>query len=242
MRNEIIRTFPEPPAKIYIEVFGGAGWVLFGKDKTPGQIEIFNDVNSDLIKLFRCVKYHESELCRELAITIQSREMFNDFFQQLKSPGLTELQRAAMYFYLIKNSFGCNVRNFATRKKDISSALEKLPKIQERLRGVVIENRDFEKILSQYDSERSLFFLDPPYYEAEDCYKDKFTLEDHYRLKNALDKVEGKFILTYNDDLFIRQLYCDYYIRGISRNSTLAAKSNNAEQYFELIITNFSQD
>ena len=40
------------PAKYdrYIEVFGGGGWVLFGKEPDKGVMEVFNDYNADLIK------------------------------------------------------------------------------------------------------------------------------------------------------------------------------------------------
>ena len=56
LRKEIIARFPEEYGR-YVEVFGGAGWVLFGLDPKPGRMEVYNDANSDLVNLFRCVKY-----------------------------------------------------------------------------------------------------------------------------------------------------------------------------------------
>lgn len=65
LRKAIMERFPEDGYTRYIEVFGGAGWVLFGKE--PGKkLEVFNDVNSDLINLYRCIKYHREALQKEL--------------------------------------------------------------------------------------------------------------------------------------------------------------------------------
>ena len=59
------------------------------------------------------------------------------------------------------------------------------------------------------------------------------------RLKSCLDNIKGKFILSYNDDEFIRELYKDYNIIGVERNNTLAANTTNSEKFKELIIKNY---
>ena len=100
LRKKIISQFPENYGR-YIEVFGGAGWVMFGMEQ-PAPLEVFNDKNSDLINLYRCVKYHCDELQKELHFMLNSREQFKDFKQQIVAGGLTDIQRAARYFILIK--------------------------------------------------------------------------------------------------------------------------------------------
>ena len=66
-----------------------------------------------------------------------------------------------------------------------------------RLSKVIIENKDFEKLIRQYDRPVSFFYLDPPYYETEKYYKnvgeDGFRKEDHIRLRDTLMTIEGKF-------------------------------------------------
>ena len=60
----------------YIEVFGGGGWVLFGKppDKC---MEVYNDFNSNLANLFYCVKERPMALLRELSfLPLNSRDEF----------------------------------------------------------------------------------------------------------------------------------------------------------------------
>lgn len=243
LRDVIISYFPETPPARYIEVFGGAGWIMFRKERTKGQLEVFNDIDSNLINLYRCIKFHPDELRRELQGILSSRELLYDFKEQAGMRGMTDIQRAARYFYLIKISFGCKKETFATRPKRLDRTLDRFDEIQERLTGVLIENRDFEDLIKLYDTEGALFYLDPPYHTTEKYYKGSdggfFTAEDHKRLKNCLDNIKGKFILSYNDDEFIRELYKDYNIAGVERNNTLAANSINSEKFKELIIENY---
>lgn len=151
---------------------------------------------------------------------------------------MTDIQRAAAFFCRIKLSFGTNLRSFGVRPKDMQKAAEYLQEVSKRLRRVVIENADFEKLLKTYDREKALFYLDPPYYEAEKYYSDRFQPEDHVRLKNALSNIKGKFILSYNDCPEIRELYKGYTITEVDRQDNLVTKTN-PRRYKELIIRNY---
>lgn len=236
LRNEIVKYFPEEFDR-YIEVFGGAGWVLFYKDK-HAELEIFNDYNDNLINLYRCVKFHCGELQRELDYMLISRKQFFDAKNQLNSSGLTDIQRAARYFLLIKLSFGANKKSFGTNRKNLHNSVETLQAVSKRLKSVVIENRDFESIIKTYDRANALLYLDPPYYETEKYYDGLFTEKDHLRLFNCLENIKGKFILSYNDCDFIRDLYKEYEIIEVSRNHNLKAKTESS-RYNELIIKNY---
>ena len=77
LRKAIMERFPEEDFDRYIEVFGGAGWVLFGKE-VGKELEVFNDADSNLINLYRCIKYHREELQKELKWLAVSREQFFD--------------------------------------------------------------------------------------------------------------------------------------------------------------------
>ncbi len=70
----------------YIEVFGGAAWVMFYRDKYAA-IEVYNDYNSDLTNLFRCVKYHGPELQRELEWVMNSRKYLRTISLKYKLEG-----------------------------------------------------------------------------------------------------------------------------------------------------------
>lgn len=142
LRKEIIELFPQEGVGRYIEVFFGAGWVFFGREKQPGQLEVINDRDGQIVNLFRCIKYHRAALQEELEWLVSAREIFFAAMAQLHTDGLTDIQRAARFFYLLKNSFGCDKRTFATSGKSVINSIEYLEQVQKRLKGVVIENRD----------------------------------------------------------------------------------------------------
>lgn len=56
LRKAILERFPTDEVGRYVEVFGGAAWVLFAKEKKANQLEVYNDINSNLVNLFRCVE------------------------------------------------------------------------------------------------------------------------------------------------------------------------------------------
>ncbi len=91
LRDAVIARFPDKFER-YVEVFGGAAWVLFRKDQ-HAKIEVYNDADSNLVNLFRCVKYHPAELQRELSLLINSRETFADYRSQHNVSGMTDIQR-----------------------------------------------------------------------------------------------------------------------------------------------------
>lgn len=239
LRKAILERFPSDEVGRYIEVFGGAGWVLFGKEKIPGQLEVYNDLNGNLVNLFRCVKYHCGEVQKELEWLLTSREQFFDCLAQLDVRGLTDIQRAARFFYSVKISFGCDQRTYATSAKSIDNAAEYLEKVKLRLKGVNIEHRDFEPLIKTYDRKNALFYLDPPYVGTEGYYDCSFGADDHQRLRTILEGIKGRFILSYNDCPMVRELYAGYRIEDISRAATLAGNGNNKEQFAEVIIRNF---
>ena len=236
LRKQIIAEFPKEYER-YIEVFGGAGWVMFGLDNIPN-LEVFNDINKDLINLYRCIKYHPQELQKELQFATVSRELFNNYKSQLNVDGLTDIQRAARYFIVIKTSFGGNREHFWCSKKNLFSGVEYFSDIHIRLKKTVIENKDFEGIIKTYDRDNALFYCDPPYFGTEKYYKDDFR-DKHISLFNALSKIKGKFILSYNDCEYIRNLYREYNIISVDRSNNLKTKNGIAGKYSELIIKNY---
>lgn len=236
LKKRIIEQFPESFDR-YIEVFGGAGWVLFGREKHAA-MEVFNDINGNLINLYRCVKYHPEALQKELEWFLISREQFFDCVSQSEVRGMTDIQRAARFYCRIKLSFGSDLRSFGVRPRDMEATVSYLQEVSKRLNRVVIENVDFGRLIKTYDRESALFYCDPPYYEAEKYYPDRFQPEDHLRLEECLAGIKGRFILSYNDCPEIRQLYQGYTVIEADRQDNLVAKTN-PRRYKELIIKNY---
>lgn len=108
--------------------------------------------------------------------------------------------------------------------------------MQNRLKSasVVIEHKDFENLIKVYDRPNALFYCDPPYHNTEKYYDVAFGEADHIRLRDTLAAIKGKFLLSYNDDEFIRELYRDFKIEAVERQNNLASG-----KFRELIITNY---
>lgn len=232
LKKIIIDSFPEDKSyNRFIDVFGGGGSILFAKDKHAG-LEIYNDANGNLVNFFRCLKHHRQELQREIRYYLNSREMFWDCRQNIDMSGFTDIQRAAMFYVLIKISFGADIRSFGCNKNKLDTDI--FENIEKRLDGVVIENKDFENLIKVYDRDKALFYCDPPYHKTERHYTIKFTDEDHKRLCETLHNIKGRFVLSYNDDDYIRELYKDCSIMAVERNNSLSQG-----KFKEVIIKNF---
>lgn len=109
-----------------------------------------------------------------------------------------------------------------------------------RLQKVVIENKDFEKLISQQDSEVSFFYCDPPYFNTESYYENVgFGTADHERLRNVLSGISGKFMVSYNDCPEIRSLYegCEMY--AYERLNNIRQRFDGGSMFGELLIANY---
>lgn len=237
LRNRVMEQFPEAGTyDRYVEVFGGAGWVLFARDR-HAPLEVYNDLNGELVNLFRIVKFHPEALQSELDWVLTSREQFFDCRENVR--GLTDVQRAARFFIVIRESFGADCKSFKVRADDIPKAVAYLKTVSERLRHVAIENVDFEQLIRTYDRPSTLFYADPPYYGAESYYAVEFNARSHKRLRETLGRIKGRFVLSYNDCAEIRELYDGFTILEVDRFDNLASKDGAGHRYKELIIKNF---
>lgn len=241
LRDEILARFPRN-YKRYIEVFGGAGWVLF--HKPPGNdFEVFNDFNGNLVNLYRCVREQPEALRNELRYMLNSRLDFEYMKGMLHSQAvLPDVRRAAYYYALIRYSYAAGTSTFGSQPHAMWNNFPLIESAAGRLQKVVIENKDCVKLIRQYNRPESFFYCDPPYYNADQYYEavssDGF---DHAGLADALLGIKGKFLLSYNDCPEIRALYDrpGIVVEGISRLSNIAQRYENGKQYPELLISNY---
>ena len=241
LRDEILARFPRN-YKRYIEVFGGAGWVLF--HKPPGNdFEVFNDFNGNLVNLYRCVREQPEALRDELRYMLNSRLDFEYMKGMLHSQAiLPDVRRAAYYYALIRYSYAAGTSTFGSQPHAMWNNFPLIESAAGRLQKVVIENKDCVKLIRQYDRPESFFYCDPPYYNADQYYEAVSTDGfDHTGLADALLGIKGKFLLSYNDCPEIRALYArpGIVVEGISRLSNIAQRYENGKQYPELLISNY---
>jgi DNA adenine methylase len=192
------------------------------------------------------VKYHPNALKEELQYLLGSREMF---FQLMNSSFLTDVQKAAQFFFLITRSFGGKGSTFGCVKKANGGACKslrnynlKIDAIHERLDRVMIEHRDFEKLIKQYDFEDAFFYCDPPYtcgcgYEVTST-----TDFDHERLCETLKNIKGRFLLSYDDSPKVRELYKGFEMIEIERQNGINNRQGTEREnkvFKELLIANY---
>ena len=243
LRDIIVQLFPLHYER-YIEVFGGGGWVLFHKN--PNDFEVYNDFNSLLVNLYRCVREHPRELMEALRYVLNSREDF-EYVRKILAIDSTasDVQRAAWFYQIIRHSYASGLTSYGAQPHDLWADFPLIEQAYRRLAKVVVENRDFEQLIRQYDRPESFFYLDPPYYGAEGYYKNVgekgFTLVDHLRLWDILLRVKGKFLLSYNDHPVIRALYNvpGFHIIEVTRLNNIRQKYEANCQYPELLIGNY---
>ena len=243
LRDAVLARFP-PYYERYIEVFGGAGWILFHKPPDM-DFEVYNDFNSNLVNLYRCVRNNPNKLKYKLRYVLNSREDF-DWISMLHKkqlfPKLRDYDRAAKFYQLVRYSYASGLDSFGSQPHSIWSDFPMIDMAARRLQKVIIENKDFEKLIRQYDRPVSFFYCDPPYFATESYYKDVgFTTKDHIRLRNTLLECKGKFLVSYNDCPEIRALWDKpgIKIESISRINNLAQRYDNGCMYEEVLISNY---
>lgn len=204
-----------PRHLIYVEVFGGAAALLFAKP--PSKVEVYNDIDSNVVNFFRVLRDKFDEFYKRVLLTPYSREEFYFCRDNLNEDGIDDVERARMFFVLSRQSYGGNLRSWGYTFKVACSkgarvissylaAIDLLPEISQRLMMVQIENRDFREIIRIYDSEDTFFYLDPPYVlssrrDGKAIYKHEMTDDDHRQLVEILLGIKGKFMLSgyYNE-------------------------------------------
>ncbi len=239
LSKTIIELIPEH--KTYCEVFAGAGWVFFRKDES--KYEVINDLDSDLISFYRVLQFHLEEFLKQFKWLLASREWFKDWKNQQKAGGLTDIQRAARYYYLQRLSFGGKVKGrvFGTGaetlpKINLLRMEEELSQVHLRCARVTIENLPYQEILKRYDKPKTFFYLDPPYWKAP-CYEHNMeSLDDFREMAELLGNIKGKFILSINDLPEIREVFKGFHIRPVTLGYSLARKEATVGK--ELLVAN----
>ena len=200
-----------PQHQCYCEVFSGAAWLLFRKEES--EVEIINDINSDLVTLYRVIKHHLEEFIRYLKWILVAREEFNRF--KIENPeSLTDIQKAVRFYYLLKAGYASRIENpsfsISTLRKSNFNLLrveEELSAAHLRLSRVYIENMNYKGLIERFDKPHTFFYIDPPYYDCEDYYgKGIFSKDDFKVLAGLLASVQGKFIMSIKDTSEIREL------------------------------------
>lgn len=238
---EIVRRMPAHHT--YCEPFCGAAWVFFHKPES--RVEVLNDINGDLVNLFRCIKHHLTALVEQLKWMLVAREQF-DIFMATPADALTDIQRAARFYYLNKTAFGAKVRGQTFGLAVMQPPRLNLLRIEEefsaahlRLHRVQIECRPYGQVIERMDRPETLFYLDPPYWDCERDYGDGiFGKADFVALAGQLTGIKGKFILSLNDTPGVRETFAAFRIEPVK--TTYSINKGATQRVGEVLVSNFA--
>lgn len=210
LAKHILPVIHATPHRTYVEPFAGGAAILFMRDPAP--VEVINDLHGELVRLYRCVQHHLEELLRQFKWALVSREMFR-WAQLQHTDTLTDIQRAARFYYLQRLAFGGKVsgQSFGTTattppRINLLRLEEELSAAHLRLSRVTIENLPWQDVVRRYDKPETLFFLDPPYWQTEG-YGVGFDMDQHQQIAEAMMTMQGKALLTINDHPDMRAVY-----------------------------------
>ena len=240
LAKHLLPLFPEHGC--YVELFAGGAALFFLRD-TPARCEVLNDINGDLVNLYHVVQHHFDEFVRQFAWLFSSRQTFVQL--QAQPPAtLTDIQRAARFFYLQHNAFGAKVtgQTFGTETTgkawNATTVAQKLQTVQERLGGVFVENGTWQSCLKRYDRAHTFFYADPPYWQTAD-YGLGFDWSEYEQLAQAMRTMQGKMMLSINDHPDIRALFAEFRIERLELAYSVGREHQSRGKSGELVIMNY---
>ena len=229
-----------PVHTCYVEPFCGAAAIFFLKE--PSKVEVLNDINLELVTLFRVVQHHLEEFVRHFKWALVSREIYK-WLQDTPPETLTDIQRAARFYYLQRTSFGGKVQgqSFGTGTTrppglNLLRIEEDLSAFHLRLNQVYIERLDWRACVEKYDRPHALFYFDPPYYGTEG-YGVPFALDEYDRMADAVRSMQGRAVVSVNDIPEMRKAFKGTPMKTVEINYTVGTRSGKAAPRRELTIT-----
>ena len=219
-----VRTFPYPGSKqrysdwiidhlpdhtCYVEPFGGAAGVLVNKE--PSQIEVYNDIDGDLVHFFEVLRERPGELKEWLERVPYARELYEEWATEYYDgyrPN-DDIERAGRWFWLRYTQFGGKYESKAgfgiskdpsnSQVRRYRTGISELGMLADRFANVLVENLDWLEVIDRYDRETTVFYFDPPYNGSEDIYNAEGF--DHERLRDTLQDIGGYAVVSYDHQI-----------------------------------------
>lgn len=220
-----------PDHHTYVEPFGGGASVLLQKRRAA--VEVYNDLDGEIVNVFRVMRDHPAELIRAIELTPYAREEFEQSMLQSED-AIEQARRTIVRSFMCygtsmtrtKRDGGLMRAGFRSLKRDAVSAgtdWSRLPEsfriLADRIRGVLIENRDALDVIQANDSPETLHYVDPPYVHSTRSdvygshrfgYRHELSDAEHCRLAKVLNAVKGAVVISgYPSELY-EQLYAGW--------------------------------
>ena len=227
--------------QVYIEPFFGGGSIFFARERMADS-EIINDINDDIINLYKIVQKDSEAFARRFDCVFRSRTLFNE---TRDSKPTDDFERAFRTFYLLSAGFGGKYSDAhkptcaSERAGSVAGWQKRIVTIGKRLQNAFIENKDALILIKEWnEKKRAFFYLDPPYFSKEQYYNNGTF--NHAELAELLKQSKARWILSYNNCPEICELYKDFKQKTVNRRCSL--NNRNAKDFGELIVWNFDEE
>lgn len=242
---ELIPLIPEHHC--WADVFGGGAHMTVAKKRS--RVEVFNDMDEELINFLMVLRSQKSELISSLSTLPTSRNLF-EHWQREPLPS-DSFERAVRWFYLLRQCIipangvksGWRSGKIKNTANDYQNAVSKLHEFEKRFSRVMIECLDYKELIKRYDAEGTFFFIDPPYKNREHYYKGNF--KEHVQLAEMLNNIKGKAMVTYYGDPLILDLYKDWHCLTFNSKVgaiTKAELGQSRRNEVEYVFTNYETE
>ena len=235
LARRIIERIEAAPHTCYAEPFSGMAGVFLRRRRRP-KSEVLNDINGEIVNLYRVVREHPDELLRQFRWVLTARA---EFVRLVGMPAdvLTDVQRAARFAYLQTLMFGGKPATLGSRgsistgphhpaKLTVARLQRLVGAAHARLQGVHIERLDWRVFIRRYDKPFTLFYIDPPYWGHETDYgRGLFSRDDFAEMAALLRGLKGRFILSLNDRPEVRECFAGFAFEEVTTRYSANAKS-----------------
>lgn len=209
LRDRIVQLLP--PHRTYCEPFGGSAAVLLAKGVSP--VEWYNDIDESVVDLFTCLREGGDQLdalCKLIDLTPYARRELT--FARENAAHADRIER--LRCFLVRSWFSkggmvnCETTGWKVANHDSkvvttwNSVSDRLRAAAARFKSVHIECRDTVELMLRVDSDRTAFYIDPPYpeetlnFRKKVIYSQPFDERNHFDLLSALANIKGRAIVS----------------------------------------------
>lgn len=231
----------------YLEPFFGSGAVFF--TKAPSGTETINDIDNNLINLFKVCRDYPIELAKKIEMTPYSKVEYTFCRRNYADKKYTEIERARMYLVAIWQGFGGKTyqetswahdrTNSVFRPKYWAELPDRILSIVSRLKMAQIENRDALELIHMYNKKNCLIYMEPPYLKETRSnmhYEHEMAKEnEHKQLLELILKHKGPVVMSsYSNKLYDEILVLEH---GWDKHS-IRVQTNAGHSSIECIYLN----
>ncbi len=235
-----------PPHDCFVDLFGGAAHVI--AQKPPITNEVYNDIDGEVVNFLLVARTEPERLTQACESLPYSRALYEKWKRE--KPPEDDFERAVRFFFINRSGIakGNSDSAFSTNTgwrhsrehntaRTYQSACKAIKNFAERMKTVMIDNRDFREVVPVYDSPTTLFYVDPPYIGREKYYAGGFDEQDHRELAEMMNNLQGKAIISYYDHPLLDELYPNWKREKFQAARQVVNGHNNIAT--EMILMNY---